>query len=91
MKYVLTGPYNLLASTLKEVLSATGVHCTKTVVFPAIRTLKHCYTTVCSLSARTSEHVLLLKLKYVLRAPIITPSIAWRREAWKEEALDDLP
>ena len=21
----------------------------------------------------------------------ITPSIAWRREAWKEEALDDLP
>ena len=91
MKYVLTGPYNLLASTLKEVLSATGVHCTKTVVFPAIRTLKHCYTTACSHSVRTSEHVLLLKLKYVLRAPIITPSIAWRREAWKEEALDDLP
>ena len=22
---------------------------------------------------------------------VITPSIAWRREAWKEEALDDLP
>ena len=21
----------------------------------------------------------------------MTPSIAWRREAWKEEALDDLP
>ena len=26
-----------------------------------------------------------------LKAKDITPSIAWRREAWKEEALDDLP
>ena len=26
-----------------------------------------------------------------LKAEDITPSIAWRREAWKEEALDDLP
>ena len=25
------------------------------------------------------------------KAKDITPSIAWRREAWKEEALDDLP
>ena len=25
------------------------------------------------------------------KASDITPSIAWRREAWKEEALDDLP
>ena len=25
------------------------------------------------------------------KAKGITPSIAWRREAWKEEALDDLP
>ena len=25
------------------------------------------------------------------KAKDITPSITWRREAWKEEALDDLP
>ena len=35
----------------------------------------------------------LRSLSHYLRAQIqdITPSIAWSREAWKEEALDDLP
>ena len=35
----------------------------------------------------------LRSLRHYLRARAkdITPSIVWRREAWKEEALDDLP
>ena len=27
----------------------------------------------------------------IYKAKAITPSIAWRREAWKDEELDDLP
>ena len=34
----------------------------------------------------------LMSLRHYLRAQAkdITPSISWRREAWREEALDDL-
>ena len=28
---------------------------------------------------------------YIFKAKDITPSITWKREAWKEEAQDDLP
>ena len=30
---------------------------------------------------------------FILKCPVhfITPSIAWKRMVWKEEALDDLP
>ena len=34
---------------------------------------------------------MLRSLRHYLRAKDITPPIAWRREAWKEEALDHLP
>ena len=34
---------------------------------------------------------MLRSLRHKIRQKDITLSIAWRREAWKEEALDDLP
>ena len=44
-----------------------------------------------SLFERRSEVLRSLRHSCVYEAKDITSSIAWRREAWKEEALDDLP
>ena len=46
-------------------------------------------TLTSGLLLRRSE--VLRSLRHYLQVKDITPSIAWRREARKEEALDDLP
>ena len=58
-----------------------------------VRVKKGCKRNQCRILTQKTDRQKKFVMKYVYTLPIVSnmDQIAWRREAWKEEVLDDLP
>ena len=76
---------------VSQALFTNKMKCELPVRFSQTKRLAGKATITGGLCLGRSEVLRSLRHKAGRKAKDIAPSIAWRREAWKEEALDDLP
>jgi len=55
------------------------------------KSLQHTGKAIITGGFRLERSEVLRSLRHYHKATVVTPSIAWRKEVWEEEALDDLP